>query len=344
MWIGKTGQRCAPSVLVSANLSSIWRSAAHLRLNPVPSSVSAARPLPRIRAPPTTRPCLFGEVAHLSQTAIRLFSIFPYQYQLDLVSSDTGVIPARPAIPLAAAAGPCRCRANQEHPLKRQLAIPRPVVSQVAGLRTWQPAPTGMVRKAAPQPLSLGDTVRPSDDSRSPETVPRSARLPPDATSPRSPRSPFRYGQTNADIIGVGEPQPLADVLHQPRQSLEYPKEPRPRQQHPDDARDPPQPSRRDHSADQQQPLSHRHTRREDKASKSGFFFNFGKGHKSSDRPILHQHSNSRAEAMSRDGDRPALSKQTSKHSGTQTSGILSYPHLVTLYDSLEFPALSIPR
>ncbi|KAH6650278.1 hypothetical protein F5144DRAFT_39790 [Chaetomium tenue] len=174
-----------------------------------------------------------------------------------------------------------------------------------------------MGRKAAPQPLSLAETTRPSDKSpRLGETVPRSARLPPDPTSPRSPRSPFRYGQNKVEIASIGEPQPLADVLHQPRQSLEHQEEQRPpRQRNPDDARDPPQPSPRDQAADQQQQLGHRHQRRgDDKTSKSGFFFNFGKGAKP-DRPIVHQHSNSRAEVMSRDSDRPALSKQSTKHS-----------------------------
>jgi hypothetical protein len=194
----------------------------------------------------------------------------------------------------------------------------------VARLSPWHFAPIGMGRKAAPQPLSLAETTRPSDNSpRLGETVPRSARLPSDPTSPRSPRSPFRYGQNKVEIASIGEPQPLADVLHQPRQSLEHQEEQRPpRQRNPDDARDPPQPqpSPRDQAADQQQQqqqqLGHRHTRRgDDKSSKSGFFFNFGKGAKS-DRPIVHQHSNSRAEVMSRDSDRPALSKQSTKHSG----------------------------
>jgi hypothetical protein len=112
--------------------------------------------------------------------------------------------------------------------------------------------------------------------------------------------------------------------LHQPRQSREHEEEPRPRQPHSDDVRDPPQPSPRAHSADRQQQLGHRHPRRDDKASKSGFFFGFGKGHKSSDRPIVHQHSNSRTENMSRDSDRLALSKQSTTHSGRQAPCILS--------------------
>ncbi|KAK4034807.1 hypothetical protein C8A01DRAFT_38737 [Parachaetomium inaequale] len=175
-----------------------------------------------------------------------------------------------------------------------------------------------MGRKAAPQPLALAETARPSDESRLGETVPRSARLPPDAASPRSPRSPFRYGQGKTELAGAGagDPQPLADVLYPPRQSLEHPEEQRQRQGHPDDTRHSPQPSPRDYSADQQQQLGHRHPRRgEDKASKSGFFFSFGKGARPSDRPIVHQHSNSRAEVMSRDSDRPTLSKQSTKHS-----------------------------
>ncbi|KAL2141846.1 hypothetical protein VTI28DRAFT_1882 [Corynascus sepedonium] len=196
-----------------------------------------------------------------------------------------------------------------------------------------------MGRKAAPQPLSLAENTRSSEDSRRGETLLRSARLPPDTASPRSARSPFRYGTTKAEIAS-GEPQPLADVLHQPQQSLaEHQEEQRRQQQQqqqrrPDDhEHDPPQPSPRDyHPADQhqhqpqyqqqqqqqpQQQPGHRHARRgEDKASKSGFFFNFGKGAKaSSDRPVVHQHSNSRSEVMSRDSDRQTLSQQNTKHS-----------------------------
>ncbi len=192
-----------------------------------------------------------------------------------------------------------------------------------------------MGRKAAPQPLALGVPLRPGDDSRLGETVPGSARLPPDSATPRSPRSPFRYGQTKPET---------ADVLHHPQKSpLEHQEDYRQtqkqnqqqqqqQQQYPDaarDPRDPPLPSPRSHSADhQQQQLGRKHQRRgDDKASKSGFFFNFGKTAKPADRPIVHQQqqqqqqhqlSNSRAEVMSRDSDRLALSKQSTKHSGRQ--------------------------
>ncbi|KAK4240774.1 hypothetical protein C8A03DRAFT_12883 [Achaetomium macrosporum] len=174
-----------------------------------------------------------------------------------------------------------------------------------------------MGRKAAPQPLSLGDSVRPSDGSRAAgETVPNSA------TSPRSPRSPIRHVQNKEESIGVGGPVPLADVLHQAQKPPNPPEELQ-QQRCPDEAREPPQPSPRGggHSVDQQQQLGHRHRRRgEDKASKSGFFFNFGKSTKSSDHPIVHQHPDSRAETMSRDADRLPLSKQSTKHSDSSSS------------------------
>ena len=186
-----------------------------------------------------------------------------------------------------------------------------------------------MGRKAAPQPLALGVPLRPGDDARLGETVPGSARLPPDTATPRSPRSPFRYGQTKPET---------ADVLHHPqksplehqedyRQNQQQNQQQQQQQQRPDaarDPRDPPPPSPRSHSADhQQQQLGRRHQRRgDDKASKSGFFFHFGKTAKPADRPMVHQHqhqlSNSRADAMSRDSDRLALSKQSTKHSGRQ--------------------------
>lgn len=211
--------------------------------------------------------------------------------------------------------------------------------------------------------------MRPGDDSRLGETVPGSARLPPDSATPRSPRSPFRYGQTKPET---------ADVLHHPQRSpLEHQEDYRQaqkqsqqqQQHHPDaardprDPRDPPLPSPRSHSADhQQQQLGRKHQRRgDDKASKSGFFFNFGKTAKPADRPIVHQQqhqqqhqhqhqhqlSNSRAEAMSRDSDRLALSKQSTKHSGRQTIfpclAVLLFSVVFCIRCGLEFPAFVDP-
>ena len=183
-----------------------------------------------------------------------------------------------------------------------------------------------MARKAAPQPLTLGGPVRPSDDSRVGETVPNSARLPPDTTSPRSPRSPFRLGQKIPET--TEGPLQLAQVLQPPRKSQEQQQPPQPQlqqrhrqqyqtQQRPE-SRDPPPHSPRGRAGDQQQPLGHRNPRHgEDKASKSSFFFNFGKPTKSSDRPVAYQYSGSRAGTMSRDSDHATLSNQSTKHSGT---------------------------
>ncbi|KAK4132316.1 hypothetical protein BT67DRAFT_85703 [Trichocladium antarcticum] len=182
-----------------------------------------------------------------------------------------------------------------------------------------------MGRKAAPQPLSLGSSVRPSDDSRLGETVPHSARLPPDPASPRSPRSPLRLGQKTPEI--TEGPLQLAEVLQPPKERPDQPPQPQPQQQRQrqqyqyqpqqrPESRDPPLPSPRGRVADQQQPPGHRNPRRgDDKASKSSFFFNFGKPTKSSDRPVAYQYSGSRSETMSRDSDHPTLSTRSPKHS-----------------------------
>ncbi|KAL2259805.1 hypothetical protein VTK26DRAFT_6379 [Humicola hyalothermophila] len=182
-----------------------------------------------------------------------------------------------------------------------------------------------MGRKPAPQPLSLGGPVLPSDDSRVGETVSISARLSPDPTSPRTPRSPFRVDQQKPGSTGAT--LQIADALHESHRSLEQQeqqeqREPRypQRQQQPHGSlagsRDPPLPSPRDSTTGQQRQLGHKHPRHdEDRASKSSFFFNFGKGAKSSDRHIVHQHSGSRAETMSRDSDHPTLSTTSTKHS-----------------------------
>ncbi len=125
-----------------------------------------------------------------------------------------------------------------------------------------------------------------------------------------------------AEATTPGDPLQPLDLQEDQRQMQQMQQMQQQRQQQTDSAaRNPPQPSPRAHSADhKQQPLGHRHQRRgDDKASKSGFFFNFGKSSKTpADRPIVvHQHSSSRADAMSRDSDRPALSKQSTKQSGT---------------------------
>lgn len=186
-----------------------------------------------------------------------------------------------------------------------------------------------MGRKAVPQPLALGGSgsVRPSDDSRVGETAaptPNSARPPPDTASPaspRSPRSPFRFGQKKPESAGAS--LQLADVLSQP-QSAQHPEHQQQQQPEPRPIVDPassvPSPRGRPTGQHQQQPpqLGHRHARHdEDKASKSGFFFNFGKATKSSDRPVANQHSDLRAETMSTDSDPVVLAKQSTKHSGT---------------------------
>ncbi|KAK0748278.1 hypothetical protein B0T21DRAFT_343956 [Apiosordaria backusii] len=91
-----------------------------------------------------------------------------------------------------------------------------------------------------------------------------------------------------------------------------------------DNRTSPPLPSPGGRTADQRsrlpnQPpphLGHRNPRHDDdKTSKSSFFFNFGKAARPSDRPTTHQHSDSRAETMSRDSEHSTPSKQSTKHS-----------------------------
>ncbi|TLS25202.1 hypothetical protein PpBr36_07642 [Pyricularia pennisetigena] len=65
----------------------------------------------------------------------------------------------------------------------------------------------------------------------------------------------------------------------------------------------------------QQQSQHQRHG--DDKSSKSGFFFNFGKSGKSTDRLPSHHKSESRADTMSRGSDNSTVTKQNSKQSET---------------------------
>lgn len=68
-------------------------------------------------------------------------------------------------------------------------------------------------------------------------------------------------------------------------------------------------------SQNQQQQSQHQR-QGDDKSSKSGFFFNFGKSGKSTDRLASHQKSESRADTMSRGSDNSTVTKQNSKQSG----------------------------
>ncbi|KAK4217035.1 hypothetical protein QBC37DRAFT_68667 [Rhypophila decipiens] len=240
-----------------------------------------------------------------------------------------------------------------------------------------------MGRKPVPQPLTLGDSQRSGqvDDTRAGETVPKSA-VPEETRSPRSPRSPFRFGQKKPESAGGLQALQLTDVLqqqqqqqpqqsplhspqHQQQQRHQYQntypdqqrqqEQRRPQTQHqyqsqsrsqlqnvpvddpyypaPPRSSPPPQqldqrsPAPASHQQQQQHqhqqaPLGHRHARNnEEKASKSGFFFHFGKSSKSSDRLTSPYYAETRSETMSRDSDQQALSKQSSKQSET-----LAYP------------------
>lgn len=206
-----------------------------------------------------------------------------------------------------------------------------------------------MGRKTAPQPLALGSTDAPVEDPPTGETYPQSS--PPisgsSPTSPRSPRSPFGFAQKKTQQ-GPGERKPLhvADLLQQPQHPLDAshylpissalhqpqspPLErtsgqlPQQQQQHhrPQEPVEEHQQVQQPYIQEQQfqppsfpsQQLAQRHHRNnEEKASKSGFFFNFAKSSKSSDRLITDQYSDSRSDIMPRDNDQSSISRQNAR-------------------------------
>lgn len=209
-----------------------------------------------------------------------------------------------------------------------------------------------MGRKTAPQPLALGSTDAPVEDPPTGETYPQSS--PPisgsSPTSPRSPRSPFGFAQKKTQQ-GPGERKPLhvADLLQQPQHPLDAshylpissalhqpqspPLErtsgqlPQQQQQHhrPQEPVEEHQQVQQPYIQEQQfqppsfpsQQLAQRHHRNnEEKASKSGFFFNFAKSSKSSDRLITDQYSDSRSDIMPRDNDQSSISRQNARQTG----------------------------
>ncbi|KAK3341682.1 hypothetical protein B0T25DRAFT_350113 [Lasiosphaeria hispida] len=179
-----------------------------------------------------------------------------------------------------------------------------------------------MGRKPVPQPLALADSMRPGEDPRVGETVLNSA--PPDTTSPRSPRSPFRFGQKKSESAAGLQALQVTEVLQQQQRQIQQRTNPPPDNYpyspsitSPVEQPFPP----RDHSPATSQQRGRKHQRYDDdKASKSGFFFQFGKSNKSTDRLNTYQTTDPRGETMSRDSDHPALSKQSTKQSDS------SYP------------------
>ncbi len=182
-----------------------------------------------------------------------------------------------------------------------------------------------MGRKAVPQPLTLADSMRPGEDPRVGETVPNSA--PPNTSSPRSPRSPFRFGQKKTEGAAAG-PQALhvTDVLQhqwQPTQQSQQQQHQIAQPAKPSEDSYPPELAspaqspfhKRDQSPAQQQRGRNHQRQDEDKSSKSGFFF-FSKSAKSSDRLNTYPTTDVRGETMSRDSDHPNLSKQSTQQSG----------------------------
>ena len=234
-----------------------------------------------------------------------------------------------------------RQSANQEP--ASQSYPPLPVAG--SGHIGWAIRCQEMGRKAAPQPLSLGQSKNLGQESASAETHPTST--PSGSKSPISPRSPFRFGQKKPGISGGAKLTPQSpDVSPQERQQQRWQHHPQQQQQQqseqqqdqlndaaqypPRSAPIQPSPVRSSSPANQaptrlQQPQSqfqqshghgHGHHRQDEgKKSKSGFF-HFNKATRSSDRINLHQHTESRAEAMSRDADFAPVSKQNTKYSG----------------------------
>ncbi|EHA57340.1 hypothetical protein MGG_09303 [Pyricularia oryzae 70-15] len=166
--------------------------------------------------------------------------------------------------------------------------------------------------------------------------------------SPKSPRSPFRFHNKKSPSSSTSPSATQAQHL-QHQQQDQQPQSWRPSDEHPyppissaleqvpsqnptekrGDASDWPnsqdngrnnnattnKASRHQHKSSQQSLRSQHQRHGEDKSSKSGFFFNFGKSGKSTDRLASHQKSESRADTMSRGSDNSTVTKQNSKQS-----------------------------
>jgi len=181
-------------------------------------------------------------------------------------------------------------------------------------------------RKAAPQPLALSDTTTLDNDGQTGETL--QIISPADSRSPRSPRSPFgRFSQKKTPPAGK-QPLHVADLVQRPPddEPLYYPPPPAASASASASASnsaahlpyDEPRLPRKQSPSSQ----GYGHQRpTDDKASKSSFFFHFGKSSKSTERLHAHQHSASRGEqGIPRPVerlDRLPTSKHSTKQPGT---------------------------
>jgi hypothetical protein len=204
-----------------------------------------------------------------------------------------------------------------------------------------------MGRKPAPQPLTLGDPTALGDESQSPRTGETlQVYSPTESRSPRSPRSPFRFGTPKkSQNAGGKQSLQVADesqiqqqhILHQQHQQQQQQQQRQAQQvQHlPQTISDDSQlqyPAIS--SALQQQPSFETPTRAQQdgpqpyqddgRPTRSGFFSHFNKSKSShqlspSVTTTTHRYTDSRSEAMSRGNDNPAMltaSNKPSKPSG----------------------------
>jgi hypothetical protein len=171
-----------------------------------------------------------------------------------------------------------------------------------------------MGRKPVPQALALPNPLRPDEGPRvAGETVPKAAS--PNATSPLSPRSPFPLGQTTTESAVGSQALQAPDGSQQHQRQIPRPEKPpadAPPSALTSPAHHPPSHSRGQVPTQQQHRRGH-NRRDEDKASKSSFFFNFGKSSKSTDRLNTYPSTDPRRETTSRDS-----SKQSGMHKPRQ--------------------------
>jgi hypothetical protein len=156
-----------------------------------------------------------------------------------------------------------------------------------------------MGRKPAPQPLTLPADAA-TDDLPPAETQPISSTTPQsDTRSPRSPLSGFRFAPKKSRALERTRPMHVPDAARQQQQQAPQP------HGSPISAANTVRPTDSQASLETSSaPRRLRHNQQrqdEDKASKSGFFFNFAKSSRSSDRLQTgqSQHPDQPGESMS---------------------------------------------
>jgi hypothetical protein len=177
-----------------------------------------------------------------------------------------------------------------------------------------------MGRKPAPEPLTLPG-IAATEDPPSAETLPISSTTPQsDTRSPRSPLASFKFAPKKSRALERSRPMQASDAARQQQQQQQQQQALQPQGSLSSTTLRPTDSQASLENSSLPRRLRHNHQRQdEEKASKSGFFFNFAKSSRSSDRlqASQPQHLDLPNEDMSRGSNPHTANSQRSQELGS---------------------------